>query len=101
MALGQAEYQTKMVILDEESRRLKQKHREELKEYEINKAREIGRLRDEFDITEKDLKDRINKVELLKHSLEDVKNILTLKRKRIKNCVIIGSKSFKSVNFHN
>ncbi len=72
MALGQAEYQTKMVILDEDSRRLKQKHREELKDYEINKSREIGRLKDEFDITEKDLKDRINKTELIKHSLEDV-----------------------------
>jgi hypothetical protein len=72
LALGQAEYQTKMVILDEDSRRLKQKHREELKDYEINKSREIGRLKDEFDITEKDLKDRINKTELIKHSLEDV-----------------------------
>ena len=61
-----------MVVLDEESRRLKQKHREEFKDYEINKSREIGKLKDEFDITEKDLKDRINKTELIKHSLEDV-----------------------------
>ncbi len=82
MALGQAEYQTKMVILDEESRRLKQKHREELKDYEINKSREIGRLKDEFDITEKDLKDRINKTELIKHSLEDVIIIYLFKKRK-------------------
>jgi hypothetical protein len=82
LALGQAEYQTKMVILDEESRRLKQKHREELKDYEINKSREIGRLKDEFDITEKDLKDRINKTELIKHSLEDVIIIYLFKKRK-------------------
>ena len=75
MALGQAEYQTKMAVLDEESRRLKQKHREELKEFEINKAREIGRLKEEFEISEKDLKDRTNKLELIKHSLEDVNSL--------------------------
>lgn len=72
MAQGQAEYQIKMAVLDEESRRLKQKHKEELKELEINKGREITRIKEENEITEKNLKDRINKLELIKHGLEDV-----------------------------
>lgn len=72
LAQGSAEYQIKMSMLDEESRRLKQKHRDELKDVEISKAKEIERLKDEFDLIEKGLKDRIGKLENIKHSLEDV-----------------------------
>jgi hypothetical protein len=61
-----------MSVLDEESRRLKQKHRDEIKEFELNKTKELSRLRDEYDLSEKDLKDRCSKLEMFKHNLEDV-----------------------------
>lgn len=72
LAQGSAEYQIKMSMLDEESRRLKQKHRDELRDVEMAKAKEIERLKDEFALVEKGLKDRIGKLENIKHSLEDV-----------------------------
>ncbi len=72
LAQGQAEYQIKMVVLDDESRRLKQKHRDELKEFEINKLREIERIKEDFEVNEKNTKERANKLESIKHSLEDV-----------------------------
>ena len=62
----------KMSILDEESRRLKQKHREELKDFELNKTRDVAKIKEDNELQEKDLKDRINKLESSKHSLEDV-----------------------------
>lgn len=72
LAQGQAEYQIKMVVLDDEARRLKQKHKDELKELENNKARDMERLKEEFEMTEKNLRERINKLEAIKHSHEDV-----------------------------
>jgi hypothetical protein len=62
-----------MSVLDEESRRLKQKHRDEIKEFEMNKSKELSRLKDEYDLSEKDLKDRCSKLEMIKHGLEDVR----------------------------
>ena len=56
-----------MVVLDDESRRLKQKHKDELKEFEANKLREIERLKADFELVEKSHKDRLNKLENLKH----------------------------------
>lgn len=73
LAQGQAEYQVKMVVLDDEARRLKQKHRDELKELELNRQKDIERLRDDHEMNEKNLKDRINKLESIKHTNEDVK----------------------------
>jgi archaellum component FlaC len=64
-----------MASVDEEVRRLKQKQKDELKEFEMNKTREISRLKDDFEITEKDLRDRINKLEMIKHNLEDVMSL--------------------------
>jgi hypothetical protein len=61
-----------MSVLDEESRRLKQKHRDEIKEFEMNKNKELTRLREEYDLSEKDLKERCVKLEMIKHNLEDV-----------------------------
>jgi hypothetical protein len=72
LAQGQAEYQIKMVVLDDEARRLKQKQRDELKEFETNKQREIERIKEDFDQTENNLRERINKLESIKHSHEDV-----------------------------
>jgi hypothetical protein len=72
LAQGQAEYQIKMVVLDDESRRLKQKQRDEIKEFEANKIREIERIKEDFYVNETNLKERINKIESIKHSLEDV-----------------------------
>lgn len=69
---GSAEYQIKMTMLDEDARRLKQKHRDEIKEMETAKHKEIERLKEEFSHTEKNLKDRINKFENIKISLENV-----------------------------
>ena len=61
-----------MVVLDDEARRLKQKHKDELKEFESNKSREIERLKADFELVEKSFKDRINKLENLKHTHEEV-----------------------------
>ena len=72
LAQGQAEYQIKVVVLDEEARRLKQKQRDEIKELEANKAKEVERVKDDFEQTEKSLRERLNKLEARKHSLEDV-----------------------------
>ena len=72
LAQGQAEYQIKMVVLDDESRRLKQKHRDELKEHDANKLREIERTKEEFHANESNLKERLSKLENSKHLLEDV-----------------------------
>ena len=72
LAQGQAEYKIKTVVLEEESKRLKQKHRDELKEFELSKSKDIERLKEEFDITEKNYRERINKLESNKHLLEDV-----------------------------
>lgn len=72
LAQGSAEYQIKMAMLDEESRRLKQKHRDEIKELEVAKAKDIERAKDEFAIIEKNLKDRIGKLDNIKRTLEDV-----------------------------
>ena len=66
------QYQIKMVVLDDEARRLKQKQKDEIKEFEANKARDIERLKSEFELVEKSLKDRINKLENLKHTHEEV-----------------------------
>lgn len=71
LAQGQAEYQIKMVVLDEESRKLKQKHRDELKEYEANKHKETERLKEDFETDQRSLKERLNKLESNKHLLED------------------------------
>lgn len=84
LAQGSAEYQIKMNMLDEEARRLKQKHRDELKDVQTAKAKEIERLKDEFELVEKGLKDRIDKLENIKHSLEDVLKLLL--KSRIGNC---------------
>lgn len=64
-----------MTMLDEESRRLKQKHRDEIKELEATKLRENERMKEEFELLERSLKERINKLENTKHALEDVTNI--------------------------
>lgn len=72
LAQGSAEYQVKMAMLDEEARRLKQKHRDEIKDLEAAKSKEVERVKDEYGLMEKTLKDRINKLENIKHSLEDV-----------------------------
>ena len=72
LAQGQAEYQIKMVVLDDESRKLKQKHRDDLKEYEANKLKEIERLKEDEEADKRGLKDRLNKLESNKHLLEDV-----------------------------
>lgn len=61
-----------MVVLDDEARRLKQKHKDEIKELEANKSRETERLKADFELVEKSHKDRINKLENLKHSHEEV-----------------------------
>ena len=61
-----------MVVLDDEARRLKQKHKDELKELESNKSREMERLKADFELVEKSYKDRINKLENLKHTHEEV-----------------------------
>ena len=74
-----------MVVLDDEARRLKQKHKDELNEFESNKSREIERLKADFELVEKSFKDRINKLENLKHVHEEVS--LTLKLKNI-SCYI-------------
>ena len=71
LAQGQAEYQIKMVVLDDESRKLKQRHRDELKDYEANKTRDIDRLKQDFETIEINLKERLNKLEANKHLLED------------------------------
>ncbi|RNA23876.1 leucine-rich repeat-containing 45 [Brachionus plicatilis] len=71
LAQGSAEYQIKMNVLDEEARRLKQKHRDELKEFEANKQKDMQRLKEDFESIERNLKDRINKLENIKHSLKD------------------------------
>ena len=62
-----------MVVLDDEARRLKQKHKDELNEFESNKSREIERLKADFELVEKSFKDRINKLENLKHVHEEVR----------------------------
>lgn len=84
LAQGGAEYQIKMSVLDEDARRLKQKHRDELKEFEANKLKEIDRVKEDFELTEKNLKDRINKLENMKHSLEDVSFIFIYFKKKLK-----------------
>jgi hypothetical protein len=61
-----------MVVLDDESRKLKQRHRDELKDYEANKTRDIDRLKQDFETIEINLKERLNKLEANKHLLEDV-----------------------------
>jgi dephospho-CoA kinase len=61
-----------MVVLDEDARRLKQKHRDEIKEFELNKAREIERIKEDNSMNEKNLRERISKMEKIRHSLEDV-----------------------------
>ena len=71
LAQGQAEYQIKMVVLDEEGRKLKQKHRDELKEYEASKHKEVERLKEDFENDQRSLKERVNKLESNKHLLED------------------------------
>jgi hypothetical protein len=48
-----------MAALDDEVRRLKQKQKDELKEFELNKARDMARLKDDFEITEKESKVRL------------------------------------------
>ncbi len=69
-----------MVVLDDEARRLKQKQKDEIKEFDANKQRDIERLKADFEMVEKSLKDRINKLENLKHTHEEVKSILTKKK---------------------
>ena len=70
LAQGQAEYQIKMVVLDDEARRLKQKQKDELKEFESNKSRDIEVIKSDFELIEKSFKDRINKLEMLRNSQE-------------------------------
>lgn len=72
LAQGSAEYKIKMNVLDEEARRLKQKHRDELRELEAKKSKEIERIKEEFNEIESNLKDRINKLENMKHCLKEV-----------------------------
>jgi len=72
LAQGQAEYQIKMVVLDDEARKLKQRHKDEIKEFEANKAKEIERVKENFETDHKGLKESLNKLESNKHLLEDV-----------------------------
>ena len=71
LAQGQAEYQIKVVVLDDEVRRLKQKHRDELKDLEASKNADLERLKEEHEVQEKGLRERINKLEATKHAQED------------------------------
>ncbi len=58
---------------------MKQKHRDELKEYEANKVREIERLKEDFENIENNLKERLNKNESARHLHEDVFLVYFLK----------------------
>lgn len=75
LAQGQAEYQIKMVVLDDETRKLKQKQRDEIKDLEARKLKEIERIKDDVEMDQKNLKDRLNKLESNKHLLEDVSGV--------------------------
>ena len=78
-----------MVVLDDEARRLKQKHKDELNEFESNKSREIERLKADFELVEKSFKDRINKLENLKHVHEEVSLKFKLKKNELPNVYFI------------
>jgi len=86
----QFKYQIKMVVLDDEARRLKQKHKDELNEFESNKSREIERLKADFELVEKSFKDRINKLENLKHVHEEVSLTLKLNASCFYNVYLIN-----------
>jgi hypothetical protein len=77
LAQGQAEYQVKMVVLDDEARKLKQRHREEVKEVEANRAREVARAKEAAELEQRGLKERVNKMEADKHLLEDVGRLVS------------------------
>ncbi len=81
LAQGSAEYQIKMSVLDEDARRLKQKQRDEIKELELAKQKEFERYKEDFEIIEKNLRERINKLENVKHFNEDVIYFLNNNRK--------------------
>jgi hypothetical protein len=50
----------------------KEKHRDEIKELESTKTREINNLKYDFEASEKTLKDRLTKLETVNRALENV-----------------------------
>ena len=65
----------KLAAFDDENQRLKLKHKEEMKDAELIHTREIQRLNESHLTSEQTLKDQVNKLEMIRTSLERVKHL--------------------------
>jgi predicted transcriptional regulator len=76
--MNDRDHQIKQTSLDDENQRLKSKHKEDLKDHELNANRNIQRLKDTHLSTEQTLKEQITKLENIRTSLERVKRSFSL-----------------------
>ncbi|CAF0860113.1 unnamed protein product [Adineta ricciae] len=70
------DHHLKLSALDNETQRLKLKHKEDLKDQESTSLREIQRLKESFTATEQNLKEQITKLENIRTTLEREVNSL-------------------------
>ena len=68
------DHHLKLSALDNETQRLKLKHKEDLKDQESTSSREIQRLKESFIATEQNLKEQITKLENIRTTLERVRH---------------------------
>jgi len=70
--MNDRDHQIKQTSLDDDNQRLKQKHKEDLKDHELITNRDIQRLKEAHLSTEQTLKEQITKLENIRTSLERV-----------------------------
>ncbi|CAF1206875.1 unnamed protein product [Didymodactylos carnosus] len=76
IALNDRDHQLKQSTLADENQRLKAKHKEELKDFELITTRDLHRLKEEYGTNEQILKDQLIKLETIRSTLEREVNSL-------------------------
>ncbi|CAF4224042.1 unnamed protein product, partial [Rotaria sordida] len=76
ITINDRDHHLKISSLDDENQRLKLKHKENLKDYELSSTRNIQRLKESYETTQQNLKEQITKLETIRTTLEREVNSL-------------------------
>ncbi|CAF1347220.1 unnamed protein product, partial [Rotaria sordida] len=84
ITINDRDHHLKISSLDDENQRLKLKHKENLKDYELSSTRNIQRLKESYETTQQNLKEQITKLETIRTTLErevnSLKSIITTQK---------------------
>lgn len=78
ITMNDRNHQMKLTSMDEEIQRLKQKHQDDLKDFEFKANRERQRVQDAHASSEQTLRDQLSKLENIRSALERVSALLII-----------------------